>query len=208
VPRISAPTIAEHRARTYDALLDAVDALIAEHGFESVSMGGIAKRAGIARTAIYNYAPDKLTLLAAAASRGAADMRASIDGALHVPGLDPPARLTVIVRLLLLTLTTSTELLLAARGARGGLDRAQTEQARMPFRTEVGARISEIVSEGIADGSFAPSDDMNLTVGLVTGAFEEALDRVIADPASGETIATRTAVFIVRALGGVTAASH
>ncbi len=201
MPKISAPTVAEHRARTHEALLDAVSALIAERGYDAVSMADIARRAGVARTAIYNYAPDKSTLLIAAASRDAVEMKSAIDQAVEVGGLDAPARLAAVLRLLLLTMTTSTERLLAVRAVHGNLDAEQLERATMPFRLGFGEQVTSIIEAGILEGSFAPSDDLELTVTLVSGAFEAALDRVIADPASGESIAATTIAFVRRALG-------
>ena len=54
MPRIAAPTVAEHHARQRRALLDAAHALLAETG-EAPSMTAVARRAGLARSSVYQY---------------------------------------------------------------------------------------------------------------------------------------------------------
>lgn len=54
MPRIAAPTVAEHHARQRRALLDAARALLAETG-EAPSMTAVGRRAGLARSSVYQY---------------------------------------------------------------------------------------------------------------------------------------------------------
>ena len=49
MPRISQPTVAEHRAARVRALLDAAHDLLLETG-EAPSLSAVAERAGLART--------------------------------------------------------------------------------------------------------------------------------------------------------------
>lgn len=65
MPKIKAPTLAEHRNETQERLLDAWGELVMAEGYDGVSLADVAKYAGLARTAIYNYFPDKETLLLA-----------------------------------------------------------------------------------------------------------------------------------------------
>lgn len=65
MPKISARTLEEHRAATNDKLLDAFGELIMTKGYDGVSLADVAQQAGLARTAIYNYFPDRETLLCA-----------------------------------------------------------------------------------------------------------------------------------------------
>lgn len=65
VPKIKAATIEEHRAATIDQLLDAFGALVLERGYEAASFADVASRSGLARTAVYNYFPDRETMLIA-----------------------------------------------------------------------------------------------------------------------------------------------
>ena len=58
MPRLWTETIAAHRAAVQDAVLDAVAALVAEHGLTSVTMSQIAEHSGIGRATLYKYFPD------------------------------------------------------------------------------------------------------------------------------------------------------
>lgn len=64
MPRIDAPTVAEHHARQRRALLDAARGLLAEDG-RVPSMAAVARRAGLARPSVYQYFPSADDLLAA-----------------------------------------------------------------------------------------------------------------------------------------------
>ncbi len=54
MPRIDAPTVVEHHARQRRALLDATRSLLAETG-EAPSMAAVGRRAGLARSSVYQY---------------------------------------------------------------------------------------------------------------------------------------------------------
>ncbi|MEV4707882.1 TetR/AcrR family transcriptional regulator [Actinoplanes sp. NPDC049316] len=55
MPRIDAPTIAEHRAQRRRALLDAARALLVDHPHEAPSLTAVAARAGLPRSSVYEY---------------------------------------------------------------------------------------------------------------------------------------------------------
>ncbi|MBS4754530.1 TetR/AcrR family transcriptional regulator [Nocardioides sp. zg-ZUI104] len=61
MPRIDAPTVAEHHARQRRVLLDAARVLLAETG-QAPSMAALGRRAGLARSSVYQYfsSPDDL----------------------------------------------------------------------------------------------------------------------------------------------------
>lgn len=205
MPKIMAATVAEHRERTYDALLDAVDALVVERGFEAVSLREIAARAGVARTAIYNYAPDKAALLAAAAERSTAPVRAAVAENATDAGRSAPERLAAIVHLLLVPLTHSTQSLLILQAVQSSLGEVEHERTIAPLRTEIQAHLRAVIQDGIDAGDYAPVTDIGLTVGLITGAMEVAIRWIITDPASAVATATATASFLHNALSSRTA---
>jgi len=84
VPRISEPTVAEHRARQLRTLLDAARALVAEEGIEALSLAALARRVGVSRPGLYEYFRSKDDLVAAILEeelpRWAALVAASLDG--------------------------------------------------------------------------------------------------------------------------------
>lgn len=67
MPKISAPTVAEHRAARRASLLRAGEALLREGGFASVTTGSVCERAGLSRSSFYDYFATKDDLLAALA---------------------------------------------------------------------------------------------------------------------------------------------
>lgn len=63
MPRIQAPTVAEHRARQRRAILDAALAHLAEQG-TAPSLADVGARAGLARSSVYEYFSSRDDLLA------------------------------------------------------------------------------------------------------------------------------------------------
>lgn len=84
MPRIQAPTVAEHRRRQERALLDAARALLAETG-RAPSLGEVGRRAGLARSSVYQYFPSRDDLLAAVVADAfpawAGQVRSRVDAA-------------------------------------------------------------------------------------------------------------------------------
>ena len=64
MPRINAPSVAEHRAAQERALLDAAHAILEETG-EAPTMAQVAARAGLARPSVYQYFSSHKALLQA-----------------------------------------------------------------------------------------------------------------------------------------------
>jgi AcrR family transcriptional regulator len=63
VPRIDAPTIAEHRAQRRRVLLDAARALLVDNPHEAPSLRAVATRAGLPRSSVYEYFPSREDVL-------------------------------------------------------------------------------------------------------------------------------------------------
>jgi AcrR family transcriptional regulator len=64
MPRISAPTLAEHRSQQRAALLDAAESLVLESGPGAATFSAVAQRAGLARSSVYEYFPSPGALVA------------------------------------------------------------------------------------------------------------------------------------------------
>jgi len=67
MPKISAPTVAEHRAAQRAALVRAGESLLTESGLAGVTPGSVSERAGMSRSSFYDYFPSKDDLLIAIA---------------------------------------------------------------------------------------------------------------------------------------------
>ncbi len=65
MPRIDAPTVAEHHQMRRAALMAAAGDLLAAHGVESVTLGAVGAAAGLARSSVYQYFDSTGSLLAA-----------------------------------------------------------------------------------------------------------------------------------------------
>ncbi|MGA5303951.1 TetR/AcrR family transcriptional regulator [Nucisporomicrobium flavum] len=63
MPRIDAPTIAEHRAQRRRALLDAARALLVDNPHGAPSLAAVATRAGLPRSSVYEYFPSSKDML-------------------------------------------------------------------------------------------------------------------------------------------------
>lgn len=55
MPRISAPTVAEHRERITAAIIAAAREVLIDKGYAEMKLGEVAGKANVARTSIYDY---------------------------------------------------------------------------------------------------------------------------------------------------------
>lgn len=90
MPKISAPTVAQHREAQRLALLRAAEAILLEGGVSAVSAKSVGERAGLARSSFYEYFASRDDLLAAVAIEAFDAWSAETDRALEAaePGLD------------------------------------------------------------------------------------------------------------------------
>src|SRR5664280_1267527 len=65
MPKISAPTVAEHRVRQRDALLHAATVLLIDAGVSAVTPAAVGAAAGLARPSVYQYFSSGADILAA-----------------------------------------------------------------------------------------------------------------------------------------------
>lgn len=86
MPRITAPTLAEHRDRRRSALLAAGQALVLEGGPHAVTMAAVAQQAGLSRPAVYEYFDSTQDLLAAVLTEQMRTWSADIARALEQAG--------------------------------------------------------------------------------------------------------------------------
>lgn len=97
MPRIAAPTVAEHRARQLRALLDAARDLALEQGLDQLTLSALSERTGLARPSIYRYFTSRDELIALLAGeelpRWTAAARTAVSGA-----RSPAEQLTAFVR--------------------------------------------------------------------------------------------------------------
>lgn len=90
MPKISAPTVAEHRSAQHAAMIGSAEAILLSEGVDAVTPAAVTSRAGLARSTFYEYFPSKDDLLVALAhtafERWGADMSRAVQAA--APGAD------------------------------------------------------------------------------------------------------------------------
>lgn len=70
MPRISAPTVAEHRARRRADVLRAAEQIVVSEGSHALTVAAVAARTGLARPSVYAYFPSTEALLVALVEEG------------------------------------------------------------------------------------------------------------------------------------------
>lgn len=196
MPKITEPTIAAHRARTRERIMAAVDALIRAEGINRVSMTDVADAAGLTRTALYNYFPDKSSLLLAFTEQ--------VNGACveryrrELPtGVSAARRLSAFVRLQLENAMAHPRPTAAAPGTGPAPD---SDQALADHAAPVQRLLAEILEEGAAAGEFDPlaADPTARLVLAVVGS--QRLPLISGEVGLDEAHALITR-FVLRALG-------
>lgn len=95
MPKISAPTVGEHRAAQRAAILKAAGEILVASGLEQVTPRAVAERAGLARSSFYEYFASRDDALAAVAVDAFGEWEAELSHALSKP--TPMDRLRAVV---------------------------------------------------------------------------------------------------------------
>lgn len=188
MPKIQAPTVAEHRVMRRRAVLDsAVDLLIAE-GPSSLTPAAVAKMTGLARTSVYQYFPTGGALLASAVEQLLLTGLTQLDAALAQAGPDIDARIAAYVRVAL-------EPALYGQNPHRLLTIELPDESRSRIE-ELHDRIAQPLREIVADSG---AQDVTATTALAQGVIAGAL-ALVERGASTEDTAEQTLRFLQRAL--------
>lgn len=201
VPKISAPSLDEHRRATRDRLFDAWTALTAEHGYEGVTLAEVAAHAGLARSAIYNYVADKEALLFAYTDREVVRFLVILDDAFAGTTTNLE-RLATYIRLQLQDFATrppppGRELVAVLAPA--------TYERFLGHIRPMERIVRDLIADGVSDGEFIdldPDATALLVIGCI-GAERLPLGTGRHDPTDA---VDRVIGFITRALGAQPAA--
>ncbi|MFE3187737.1 TetR/AcrR family transcriptional regulator [Nocardia sp. NPDC059240] len=196
MPRIDAPTVAEHRANQERALLDAARVLLLEGGKAAVTPAAVGAVAGLARSSVYKYFRSGDEVLARVVADDFAEWGARVREAVDRHDT-ADGRVMAYVRVTLELAAAGAHRVAVLGGGMPGDPAARAVLARhhhdltAPLRTALADR---------------GDPDPGLTADLVDGALGRAIDRIDA----GEPVADVTRVtteFLCRALR-ITAAGH
>ncbi len=185
MPRISAPTVAEHRVRQRDALLRAATELLVAGGVNAVTPAAVGAAAGLARPSVYQYFSSGADILASviedAFPRANEALRVALESA-----NGPAERLDTYVRESL-------------RLARDGAHRPAAALAAAQLPDECMARLRELHHEQAAPFLRALQEletpDLELTAQLLGGVLEAAM-RAIESGASLDAVTERTLTLV------------
>lgn len=147
-------------AAIFQATLD----LLAAHGYERLTVEGVAEHAGVNKTTIYRWWPSKAALLGAALTHGAPlDLTAPDTGSLR-------GDLEELVRALvgLLTTSPSSDVSVAALGAATG--NPELAQHTRGFFADRLARERPVFERAVSRGELLPGTDPMLLIDLLAGA--------------------------------------
>ena len=109
MPKIDAPTVAEHRANQERALLDAARELLLASGRAAITPAAVGAAAGLARSSVYKYFSSGEEILTRIAAEAFADWGARVSDAVG-RAADADGRVDTYVR-------TTLELALGAHGS-------------------------------------------------------------------------------------------
>ncbi|RSM43914.1 TetR/AcrR family transcriptional regulator [Actinoplanes sp. ATCC 53533] len=177
MPRIRGASIEEHHEMVWADLAEAMRQLLLERDYDSINMGHIAARAGLARNTLYNYAPDKSALVLAL-TRHAGQPAVERVAAIAECSADPAAeRMREIIAAVLEAFTDQLVQLMFrlpfAEGPKG---------PDSPFHAIV-VEIENVVRAGIERGEFREVGDVHLAVELLSGVMRAGAERIGRDPA-------------------------
>ncbi|TYB59411.1 TetR/AcrR family transcriptional regulator [Nonomuraea sp. PA05] len=196
MPRISAATIGEHRAQTRDRILQAVSRLSRVQGIDAISMTDVAGEAGITRTVLYNYFPDKATLLLAFTERVTSYFIDSYERELPA-GASPADRLRAFVRLQLTGLLAHPHPGAADLSAALGPDAYQRLAEHVAPMQHI---LVEILENGIEAGDFRALD-VDATARMILAVIGAERVPLISGDVTVETAGELVSEFVLRALG-------
>lgn len=97
MPKITGPTVVEHRAAQHRALLDASERLINESGGNVPTLTEVAEAMGLARSSVYLYVKSRKDLVVQLLLDVIPNWTGGIVDAMDAAGDDPLARLMVYV---------------------------------------------------------------------------------------------------------------
>ncbi|WP_431908429.1 TetR/AcrR family transcriptional regulator [Nonomuraea jabiensis] len=198
MPRISAATIGEHRTQTRDRILQAVSRLSRVHGIDAISMTDVAGEAGITRTVLYNYFPDKAALLLAFTERVTQYFIDSYEQ--ELPGAASPAeRLRAFVRLQLAGLLAHPHPGAADLSAALGPDAYQQLAEHVAPMQRI---LVEILESGVESGEFRVLD-VQATARMILAVVGAERVPLISGSVTVERAAELVSEFVLRAIGGL-----
>ncbi|MFC8073920.1 TetR/AcrR family transcriptional regulator [Streptomyces sp. NPDC057307] len=184
MPRIRGASIEEHHEMVWTDLAEAMRQLLLERDYDSINMGHIAARAGLARNTLYNYARDKNALVLALTERAG---RPTVERVAVIAARSPdPAteRMREIIGVVLEAFMDQILQLMFRPSAAPPVECSEVPTGPdTPFHAIV-IEVENVVRDGIARGEFRDVGDVHLAVELLSGVMRAGAERIGRDPAA------------------------
>ena len=191
MPKISAPTVAQHRVRQREALLRAATELLVNGGVSAVTPAAVGAAAGLSRPSVYQYFSSGADILAAVVEEAFPPANESLRLALD-SAIGPAEKLDTYVR---------ETLRLAAEGAH----RPAAALAAAQLPDECLGRLRELHREQAAPFMDALQalgvQQLPLTAQLLSGTLESAMGAI--EHGAPLAVVTDLTIALVRAAVGV-----
>ncbi|MFJ9884741.1 TetR/AcrR family transcriptional regulator [Streptomyces sp. NPDC091287] len=187
-------TLAEHKASTREAMIDAFAEQLRERGWQDLKLQEVARAAGVARTAVYNYFPDRTALLLAWSQREMTRFMTLAEREL-ADRTEPVDRLEILVKLVLTEFSFQ-------RGAGASVATMLPPEDRARFFEHVAplaALVGQLLEDGMEKGVFVRADTA-VTGQLIMACLETQRHALLAGQ-KVHTAVERTLPFLMRALG-------
>lgn len=173
----------QHRASRHASLVNAGVHLVAEHGFAAATVARVASTAGVSTGTVYTYFPDKLALTEAIFHRAAGVELDAVRAAVHF-GSEARLSIPAVTRLEALVRTFGERALRGRTLAVSLLFEpadVAVERERLAFRRAYTDTVTEILTDGFAEGSL-PVQRVDLLAPAIVGALGEAFIRPLSPP--------------------------
>ncbi|TGD90558.1 TetR/AcrR family transcriptional regulator [Mycolicibacterium sp. CH28] len=156
MPRISAPSVGQHREQVHRRVFEAFSTLLAGHSVDAITMAQLAAAAGIGRTAIYHHFADKEAVVVAFASYETGRYIQDLEAALADID-DPSQRLALYIRH---HLDAGQQFHIGSGGHFYGTLSPTAMLAIREHVVVVEDVLRSILSDGVAAGTFIVDDDV------------------------------------------------
>lgn len=200
MPRIMAGSLEEHHELVWQNLTAAMTRLLSQRDYEAITLGHIATEAGIARSALYNYAPDKTALVAAITVRASQPVLDRVAALGAGPG-SATQRLRAIIDELIRAYTSDVLRLMLQTSPFSTAQVAAVRDRSGPFGVVLAA-VEHVVADGCACAEFAPVRDVPFTVALLGGIVRAGTERMVLDELSPERVIPAVQDLVLAALTG------
>lgn len=198
MPRIKAASLEEHHELVWRDITTALSELLAERDYESINLGHIAEKSGIARNTLYRYAPDKTALMITVAHRVSAPVLNRVTAISHQP-LSATERVRLIIDELMHAFTSSTIRLMLQPSMLATIPAGVIQHREGPFGA-VARAMEHVIRDGVTAGEFRITGDEQLTAWLLSGIVRSAADRIMYEQQSPEDLIPSVQDLVIGAL--------